>query len=115
MRCSRGYPCWTGPCRHARAWHPGFGPTGRPQTVNHWAARRPPMRWEALVAGLVVLVAFAGCADPPAAVAEVIAPAPAWPPLPEPVADPLTNGPLAWTTTEYDLGKTEVGGADAKH
>lgn len=73
------------------------------------------MRWHLLVAGLAVLVPFAGCAESPATMAEVAAPAPAWPLLPEPLADPLANGPLAWTTVDYDLGETKVGGADAKH
>jgi dienelactone hydrolase len=38
-----------------------------------------------------------------------------WPTLGAPLADPLAPGPHTWTTEDYDLGETTVGGPDASH
>lgn len=57
---------------------------------------------------------LAGCAETPPAT-PVVAEPPSWPALGEPSAAPLADGPLAWTTSDYDLGKTKVGGPDEGH
>ncbi|MEA3166939.1 MAG: hypothetical protein QOJ26_1818 [Thermoplasmata archaeon] len=69
-------------------------------------------RWMLLLAAVALA---AGCADAPAQAPVVAAPAPAWPAIGEPLADPLANGPHSWATSDYDLGKVMVGGDDAGH
>jgi hypothetical protein len=58
---------------------------------------------------------LAGCAETPAPAAQPVAEPTSWAALGEPAAAPLADGPLAWTTADYDLGEMKVGGADAAH
>lgn len=65
---------------------------------------------------LLAILLLAGCAgnappkDSPGAAA-----VPTWTPLGTALAAPLANGPLPWTTEDYELGNMTVGGAAAGH
>jgi hypothetical protein len=70
------------------------------------------VRWSAIA---IVAVLLSGCAEAPEPVPLLAEAPPPWPGLGTPLADPLANGPLSWTTSDYDLGEMEVGGADEAH
>jgi hypothetical protein len=71
-----------------------------------------PVRW---VAPLAFVLLLAGCAETPPPVPDAPAEPAAWPALGEPLAAPLADGPMEWTTVDYELGEMTVGGADAAH